>query len=375
MIVLLIKVTLLLSAGLIALAAARRSTPAMRHLLCVCTLSGSLLLPAAALLSPKAIAIPTIVLDTLVVGSSKPGHAEAWSWLWILAILWAAGTVFLLLRLILGYWRVSRMVNGSGVSVPLASGLFRPKVSLPREAGEWPEWQREAAMRHENAHIDRKDLQANLIANLACAVYWFHPLVWLLAARMRCEQEAACDDAVLQSGFDPAAYAEALLAVARNSPSTSMFIPECSMTTQTNLKSRIVRLLDGTAVRRTSRATLAGVATAFAATLLVVALLSPARAEEVHQMGDGVSQPRVVYKVDPQYTEEARRDKISGPVTLSLVVGADGLAHDISVIQPLDPGLDVKAAEALEQWRFAPGMFNGQAVAVRATIVVNFRLL
>ena len=375
MIVLLIKVTLLLLAGLLALAASRRSTPAMRHLLCVCALSGSLLLPAAALLPSKVIAIPAGALNAMVVVSSKSGSSGTWSGPSILAILWAAGTAFLVQRLVFGYWRVARMVNGPDVDVPLASGLFRAKISLPREAAEWPDWQREAAIRHETAHIERKDLQANLIANLACALYWFHPLVWSLAARMRGEQEAACDDAVLHSGFDPAAYAEALLAVARNSPSAAMFIPGCSMTTQTNFKSRIVRLLDGTAVRRTSRATLAGIATGFAGILLAVAVLSPVRAEEVHQMGDGVSQPQVIYKVDPQYTEDARRDKISGPVTLSLVVGADGLAHDISVIQPLDPGLDVKAAEALEQWRFAPGVFNGRAVGVRATIVVNFRLL
>ena len=375
MIILLIKVTMLLLAALIALATARRSTPAMRHLLCVCTLSGSLLLPAAALFPSKVIAIPATAFDAVVVGSSTLARAEAWSWQSILAILWAAGTVFLLSRLVFGYWRVARVVSSSGVTVPLASGLFRPKISLPREAAEWPDWQREAAIRHENAHIDRKDLHANLVANLACALYWFHPLAWVVAAQMRREQEAACDDAVLHSGFDAASYAEALLAVARNSPSTSTFIPGCSMTTQSNLKSRIVRLLDGTAVRRTSRAALAGVAIAFAGILMVVALLSPVRAEEVHQMGDGVSQPSVIYKVDPQYTEDARRDKISGPVTLSLVVGADGLAHDISVIQPLDPGLDVNAAEALEQWRFAPGLFNGQAVAVRATIVVNFKLL
>jgi TonB family protein len=375
MIVLLIKVTLLLLAGLLALAAARRSTPAMRHLLCLCALAASLVLPAAALLPSGVIAIPATAFDAVVVGSSTLRRAEVWSWQSILAVLWAAGTAFLLLRLLFGYWRVARIVRGGGASVPLASGLFRPKISLPREANEWPDWQREAAMRHENAHIDRKDLQANLVANLACALYWFHPLVWLLAARMRGEQEAACDDAVLQSGFDAASYAEALLAVARNSPSSLTFIPGCSMTTQSNFKSRIVRLLDGNPVRRTSRATLAGIATVFAGILLVVALLSPVRAEEVHQIGDGVSPPRVIYKVDPQYTEDARRDKISGPVTLSLVVGADGLAHDISVLQPLDHGLDVKAAEAVEQWRFAPGMLNGEAVAVRATIVVNFRLL
>ena len=172
MIVLLIKVTVLLVAGLIALATARRSTPAMRHLLCLCTLSGSLLLPAAALLPSELIRIPAAALNAVVVGSSKFGRVEVWPWQSTLTLLWAAGTAFVLLRLLFGHWQVARMVNGSGVSVPLASGLLRPRISLPRGAAEWPDWQREAVIRHETAHIDRKDLHANLIANLACAAYW-----------------------------------------------------------------------------------------------------------------------------------------------------------------------------------------------------------
>ena len=60
---------------------------------------------------------------------------------------------------------------------------------------------------------------------------------------------------------------------------------------------------------------------------------------------------------------------------LSVVIGTDGLAHDISIVKSLDAGLDRKAAEAMEQWHFAPGTLNGEPVAVRATIEVNFKLL
>lgn len=83
----------------------------------------------------------------------------------------------------------------------------------------------------------------------------------------------------------------------------------------------------------------------------------------------------MIYKVEPAYTEEARKAKIDGSVLLSLVIGADGLAHDISILKSLDSGLDRSAAEALQLWHFAPGTLKGEPVAVRATIEVNFKLL
>ena len=83
----------------------------------------------------------------------------------------------------------------------------------------------------------------------------------------------------------------------------------------------------------------------------------------------------MIYKVDPAYTEEARQQKIAGTTQLSVVIGTDGLAHDINISKSLDPGLDRQAAEAVAQWHFAPGTLNGEPVAVRAVIEVNFRLL
>ena len=60
---------------------------------------------------------------------------------------------------------------------------------------------------------------------------------------------------------------------------------------------------------------------------------------------------------------------------LSIVVDVDGLPKDIKVVRPLGSGLDEKAIEAVEQWRFKPGMKDGKAVATRAQVEVNFRLL
>lgn len=84
--------------------------------------------------------------------------------------------------------------------------------------------------------------------------------------------------------------------------------------------------------------------------------------------------PRLVHKVEPEYTEAARGAKVEGRVMLSVEVDPDGLAHHLRIEQSLDPGLDEKAKEAVRQWRFAPATKDGEPVAVRATIEINFRL-
>ncbi len=78
--------------------------------------------------------------------------------------------------------------------------------------------------------------------------------------------------------------------------------------------------------------------------------------------------------MDPQYSEEARNAKYSGSVMLSIVVTSDGRAADIKVIKSAGMGLDEKAIEAVQQWRFRPGMNHGVPVNVKAQIEVNFRL-
>ena len=93
------------------------------------------------------------------------------------------------------------------------------------------------------------------------------------------------------------------------------------------------------------------------------------------KVGPGMTPPKLLSKVEPQYTQEARVSKYQGTAILSVVIGTDGLAHDIQVSQSLGMGLDEKAIEAVEQWTFQPGMKDGMPVPVMAQIEVNFRLM
>ena len=93
-----------------------------------------------------------------------------------------------------------------------------------------------------------------------------------------------------------------------------------------------------------------------------------------YRVGGGVSAPKVLYQPEPEYSEEARKNKWQGTVLLRIIVGTDGRAHDISVIQSLGMGLDEKAIEAVKTWRFEPGRNLGQAVPVEVAVEVNFHL-
>ena len=95
----------------------------------------------------------------------------------------------------------------------------------------------------------------------------------------------------------------------------------------------------------------------------------------IYRVGGGVSQPMLVKKVEPEYSEEARKAKFQGTVVLSIIVDEAGMPRNIRVARALGLGLDEKAIEAVRQWRFRPGYKDGKAVAVYASVEVNFRLL
>jgi periplasmic protein TonB len=93
------------------------------------------------------------------------------------------------------------------------------------------------------------------------------------------------------------------------------------------------------------------------------------------KVGGGVSAPQLISKVEPEYSEEARKAKYQGTVLLYIEVDPSGKAVNIRVVRSLGLGLDEKAMEAVRKWKFKPGYKNGQPVTVQATIEVNFRLL
>jgi protein TonB len=94
----------------------------------------------------------------------------------------------------------------------------------------------------------------------------------------------------------------------------------------------------------------------------------------VHR-GRGVTPPQLIYKVEPEFSEDARKAKHQGVVVLSIEVDANGNVRNIRVQRSLGLGLDEKAMEAVTRWRFRPGLFDGKPVATEATVQVNFQLL
>jgi periplasmic protein TonB len=91
-------------------------------------------------------------------------------------------------------------------------------------------------------------------------------------------------------------------------------------------------------------------------------------------VGQGVSAPRAVFDPEPEYSDEARREKYQGIVVLRVVVASDGIPRDIQIARTLGMGLDEKAVEAVRQWRFEPAYKDGRPVAAIVDIEINFRL-
>ena len=94
----------------------------------------------------------------------------------------------------------------------------------------------------------------------------------------------------------------------------------------------------------------------------------------VYGVGRGVTAPVVLFKPEPAYSEEARKAKCQGTVTLWIVVDELGRVFDVRVVKPLGMGLDEKAVEAVQTWRFKPGYRSGVPIPVRVAVEVSFRL-
>jgi uncharacterized protein (TIGR03435 family) len=147
----------------------------------------------------------------------------------------------------------ARTVSSPAIFEPGVFGIWRPVLVLPEGiAGRLPPPQLEAILAHELCHVRRRDNLASALHMGVQAVFWFHPLVWWLGARLLEERERACDEEVLRAGIEPRTYAEGILQVCDlylESPLACV-----SGVTGTNLKSRIERIMTPRIDRRLSSA-------------------------------------------------------------------------------------------------------------------------
>ena len=154
----------------------------------------------------------------------------------------------------------------------MAWGLLRPVVLLPEEAETWPEVQRRAVLTHELAHVKRHDCLTQALGHVACAFYWFHPLVWVAARRLRVERERACDDLVLRTGSNGPDYADHLLRLARSAGTSGQPAwAAVAMARPSQLEGRLLAILDPS-LDRGGPSRRNALLTVVATTLLVVSL-------------------------------------------------------------------------------------------------------
>ena len=91
-------------------------------------------------------------------------------------------------------------------------------------------------------------------------------------------------------------------------------------------------------------------------------------------VGGGVTAPEVIHSVEPEFTEDARRENFQGSVSIRLIVDSQGNPQNVQLVRHLGMGLDEKAIEAVRQYRFKPAMYQGHPVSVQIVIEMNFHL-
>ncbi len=266
-----LKATIVLAAAFFGAAALRRSSASARYFLWIATLVAVLAIPVLSIaIRPWSVPIPAphaaiVSIDPQPVQTAPaPGPAR-----WLFA-LWLCGAVIVLVRVAAGHLRIrlslrrapvlrdpvwqSKLAEisasiglrrgvdlrrGAETEVPFSYGLLRPVIVLPAQSQDWSDARRSVVFLHELTHIRRFDWLACLVSQLARAAYWFHPLAWLAASRLRQEQERSCDDAVVTAGAGQSAYAEHLVALAGSLSQSAMGMAEIS-----GLEQRIRALLD-----------------------------------------------------------------------------------------------------------------------------------
>jgi TonB family protein len=321
-----VRGTLVLAAGFAASLALGRASAALRHLVWTAVFLALLALPAGLRLAPK-IALDVWPASSTAVAAMAPAHAPleagraalqtrkvrgrgsdgsmaAPLGAWAALALYLAGLLVVVARFLAGAARTARMVrqarpaayaeaeadalrrtlgigrnvrtlDSSAAAVPMTWGTLRPVVLLPEDARHWPAERLHAVVLHELIHVRRHDLLAQLAAQAACCLYWFHPLAWLAARELRKERERACDDAVLGSGVAAPNYAGHLLELARVLVERRSLADAPAMAETGDLEERVRAVLDGSRNRTPlSRRLAAGVAAVACALLLPVALVT-----------------------------------------------------------------------------------------------------
>ncbi len=201
-----------------------------------------------------------------IVRRARPLDAQEW-----LAPLWDVSDR-------LGLDEQPRLLRSEDAKMPFACGIFRPTIVFPAECDNWTADRRLAVLLHELAHVRRHDLIGHTLGRLACAVYWFHPLVWTAAKHLRSESERACDDLALACGARASDYAEHLLDIVTSVRHDSTPAVALAMARRKEFEGRMLAILDPELRHSSpSRWQSAGLVASLALVAIVVGAAAPAQ--------------------------------------------------------------------------------------------------
>jgi len=275
---------------------------------------------------------------------------------------------------------VTAAVRVSGdLEGPATVGLRSPVVLLPVSVRDMSAAVQRAILCHEFLHVKRRDWLQTLGEEVWRALLWFHPHAHVIASQLSLAREMVVDEQTILVTRDRRAYAEALLAFSNPQPhviGVTPFIGRRTLSRRISLIAEEGPMSHRRAIASAAIALSACIAISAAAVNRFPMFATLNARSVVYKPGNGVTLPVVVKEVKPQYTPQAMEAKIQGSVWMECVVTENGDISDVEITRSLDQeyGLDQAAIDAARQWKFKPGLKDGEPVAVRITIELTFKL-
>lgn len=344
-------------------------------------------LPATSLEAARAPLANVLMLPVVSVAADAPAHG-AIDWGRLLLALWLAGAALAAVW----QWRAQRrfrrglghLLPHDGVlraqtasaGLPATLGLWRPQIVLPADFETRFDAQQQAlVLAHERRHIARRDPWSNALAALLRCLFWCNPLLHVAVARMRHDQELACDaDVIADQPQLRRRYGDALLTTQLALQAAPL---GCHFGFGHPLKERIAMLRNTvpSATRRASGTVLV--------TLLGCAVAFAAWASQPQQVAAAATATPPAGTVDvvsrqanpPAYPADALKEGVTGTVVLVVDIDAQGRVTGLNVDRSSgDARLDSAALSAAARWNFQPALEHGKRVAGKVRVPVEFAM-
>ncbi|HTX77111.1 MAG TPA: M56 family metallopeptidase [Terracidiphilus sp.] len=274
------------------------------------------------------------------------------------------------------------LASSAGVSGPVTIGS-RMLLLPPGFLNQIPAAEFDALLAHEFSHMARHDFAKNLVYALVSLPVSWHPAVALTRARLGESRERVCDAMAADAVSGRERYARSLLRLASllSSAAPAGVLHALGIFDSNNLERRIMNLtgkstqLHGLRRMAVLAACVAVGAIACTSALALHADVNQPSAKSpngpVHVKADHL---KIVNKVPPVYPPQAKADRLTGTVTLDVVVGKDGSVENIKVAKSLRDDCDQSAIDAVRQWKFEPVLLSGEPIEVKTTIQINYSL-